>query len=272
MGSKTKIADSILAKLPSGKRFVDLFGGGFAMSHAALLSDKFEQIYYGDFNSGITHLVEDAYKGKYNYSRFQPEFITRERFYAEKDSDYYIRYIWSFGNKGDNYMFGRDVEPMKHIAHDFVVFGKYDPKLEQIAKGVSSAVTSKGIRKRRLEFCGYVKKQKSRFDLQQLEQLERLQFGHGCSYLDYEYHDGDVVYCDPPYVGTAEYIDKFDYEKFFNWASSQKYDIYFSNYPLYDDRFELIFATQLRSSLGAGNKAVQFECLYKNRLGDNNGN
>ena len=29
MGSKDKIADDILSVLPRGKRFVDLFGGGF---------------------------------------------------------------------------------------------------------------------------------------------------------------------------------------------------------------------------------------------------
>ena len=113
-----------------------------------------------------------------------------------------------------------------------------------------------------------MKKQKSRFGLEQLERLERLErleFGHGCSYLDYEYQDGDVVYCDPPYVGTAEYVDKFDYDKFFDWVATRKYDVYFSNYPLYDDRFDIVWARQLRSSLGAGNASVNFECLYKNK-------
>ena len=30
MGSKDKIADSLMKVLPNGRRFVDLFGGGFA--------------------------------------------------------------------------------------------------------------------------------------------------------------------------------------------------------------------------------------------------
>lgn len=37
-GSKSKIAEKLLAALPGGKRFVDLFGGGFAMSHAAIMN------------------------------------------------------------------------------------------------------------------------------------------------------------------------------------------------------------------------------------------
>ena len=39
-GSKNRIAGDLISLLPSGERFVDLFGGGFAMSHCALLSGK----------------------------------------------------------------------------------------------------------------------------------------------------------------------------------------------------------------------------------------
>lgn len=38
MGSKNRIAKDIIAKLPTGKRFVDLFAGGCAITHAAILS------------------------------------------------------------------------------------------------------------------------------------------------------------------------------------------------------------------------------------------
>ena len=305
MGSKSKIAPAILKRLPSGKRFVDLFGGGFAMSHAAILSGKYERVWYRDFNAGVTHLVEDAYNGKYNYSVFKPEFITRERFNREYKDNAYIRQIWSFGNKGTAYLYGKDIEHIKHVAHDFVVFGKWSPELEKIAKGITKAVTAKDIRTRRMQFTRHIKstgksingklqhmnqleclqqleelsrleclqqlEELSRLErLQQLEELSRLErlqqleFGHGLSYDDYEYQDGDVVYCDPPYIGTAEYVDAFDYDKFFDWAASRNFDVYFSNYPIYDKRFVLVWASQLRSTLGSGNNSVNFECLYKN--------
>lgn len=35
-GNKSKIAEEILEQLPSGKRLVDLFGGGFAITDCAL--------------------------------------------------------------------------------------------------------------------------------------------------------------------------------------------------------------------------------------------
>jgi site-specific DNA-adenine methylase len=42
MGNKSKIADILMDILPSGKRFIDLFGGGGAISHAAVLKGKWE--------------------------------------------------------------------------------------------------------------------------------------------------------------------------------------------------------------------------------------
>ena len=58
MGSKTKIAPIILKYLPKGKRFVDLFGGGFAMSHCAFLSHRYDQVLYNDYNPLVVDLIK----------------------------------------------------------------------------------------------------------------------------------------------------------------------------------------------------------------------
>lgn len=42
-GSKSKIADEIISKLPNKKYFIDAFSGGGALAHCALESGKFEQ-------------------------------------------------------------------------------------------------------------------------------------------------------------------------------------------------------------------------------------
>lgn len=47
-GSKNRIAKDIVELLPSGKRFVDLFAGGCAMTHAAMLSGKYERFLVND--------------------------------------------------------------------------------------------------------------------------------------------------------------------------------------------------------------------------------
>ena len=41
-GSKNRIAKDIIELLPDGHRFVDLFAGGCAMTHAALTSGKYD--------------------------------------------------------------------------------------------------------------------------------------------------------------------------------------------------------------------------------------
>ena len=173
MGSKTKIAVDLLRQLPTGNRFVDLFGGGFAMSHAAILSKRYKHYLYNDFNPLIVGLVKGGLKGDYNYARFKPAFITREKFYEKKEQNGYIKYIWSFGNAGHEYMFSKEIEPLKHAAHDLVVFGKHSDLIDQICPGAPRAIKSLNIHQRRIEFCGFCRRNAKRFDLQQLEQLER---------------------------------------------------------------------------------------------------
>lgn len=47
-GSKNKLAERIIDKLPAGERFVDLFAGGCAMTHAAIASGKYKRILCND--------------------------------------------------------------------------------------------------------------------------------------------------------------------------------------------------------------------------------
>lgn len=117
-GSKAQIADDIINELPRGNRFVDLFGGGFAMSHCALLSGKYKYVYYNDYNPLIVDLVKNSLQGKY---KEKPEFVAREEFLKNKDKDSYIKYIWSFGNNGNGYLFGKDKEVFKKQGHELVV-------------------------------------------------------------------------------------------------------------------------------------------------------
>ena len=81
MGSKDKIAEDILNVLPRGKRFVDLFGGGFAMSHAAALSGKYDEVYYNELNPLVVGLIKDALAGKFANER---RWISREDFFSFK--------------------------------------------------------------------------------------------------------------------------------------------------------------------------------------------
>ena len=71
--------------------------------------------------------------------------------------------------------------------------------------------------------------------LERLERLERLEKEAPIvvstdDYRNYVYQDGDVVYCDPPYVGTSGYGREFDHEAFWQWCRTRDFPVYVSEY------------------------------------------
>lgn len=265
MGSKSKIAEDIISFLPSGKRFVDLFGGGFAMSHCALLSNKYEKVLYNEINPLLPELIQRAIKGGISW-----DWVSREDFYKRKDTDGLVKYIWSFGNDGNNYMFSKDAEPIKKMGHEFCLYGK---PIKGVDIVMPMSLIPYTVHDRRIallrSICGLKYRTQQLEQLERVQQLERLeQLEIRCSSYDsYKYEDGDVVYCDPPYEGVQGYNGKaFDHDKFFNWVASRPYRVYFSHYPLSDDRqFEKVWSIGKRQTMAGGCGALMEECIYINR-------
>ena len=165
-GSKSGIADSIITVLPKGKRFCDLFGGGFAMTECAIKSGKYDSFLYNEINPLVPALIKKAINGEYAYDRFKPEFISREKYNELKDKDGYIAYIWSFGNNSEcGYMFAKDLEPMKKSLHNFIVFGIKDEFISQKFNDIDKYIKpeQKDIRARRLLLNRYMNIKKQRF-------------------------------------------------------------------------------------------------------------
>lgn len=79
------------------------------MTHAAVLSGKYKNFIANDIDSSIIQLLKDASQGLYDD---RSEFVTREQFFAMKDSDPYVRWFWSFCNDGKSYAFSKDKEPV----------------------------------------------------------------------------------------------------------------------------------------------------------------
>lgn len=117
-GSKSKIADSIIDLLPSATHFYDLFGGGCALSHAALLSGKYQHVHANDITDSVV-LFKDAMEG--NLAKYEPErFRTREDFEAEKDTNPFVRIVYSFGNDQKSYLYSRQIEGYKRAVHEMI--------------------------------------------------------------------------------------------------------------------------------------------------------
>ena len=273
-GSKSNIADSIITFLPKGERFVDLFGGGFAMSECAMRSGKYKSFLYNELNPLLPELIKKAINGDFNYDKFKPEFVSREEFNEKKGKDGYIKYIWSFSNGGKNYLFSKELEPQKKSLHNFVVFGIKDDFIKTHFDDIDKYVKGDDIYKRRILLGRYMKMKQAKRpfrELQQLEQLERLQqlerLEINCgSYLDYEYREGDIVYCDPPYEGTAEYAGGFDIKQFYDWVMSRPYQVWFSSYQISDKRPKMVWAKGKTNLMaGASEQKQNYECIYTNR-------
>mgnify|MGYP004517000859 FL=1 len=99
-GSKNKIAKWIIDSLPPAENFYDLFCGGCAVTHAAMLSGKYHNFYINDINESLLLFLK-AVSGQL---RNEKRWISRDDFYRLKDKDIYVAVAWSFGNNLKNYM------------------------------------------------------------------------------------------------------------------------------------------------------------------------
>ena len=121
-GSKNKLAERIVRLLPKRTHLVDLFCGGCAVSLAALLMGKYEHIHINDINWMCPTLFIDALNGKYNNEN---RWISREDFFRLKDTDPYVAFVWSFGDNLRDYLYSREIEPLKKAIHYAMFFGDY---------------------------------------------------------------------------------------------------------------------------------------------------
>lgn len=121
-GSKNKLAERIVRLLPRRTHLVDLFCGGCAVSHAALVMGKYEHIHINDNNWMCPTLFMDALAGKYNDEK---RWISREDFFRLRDTDPYVAVVWSFGNNLRDYLYSQEIEPLKKAIHYAIFFSDY---------------------------------------------------------------------------------------------------------------------------------------------------
>lgn len=178
-GSKNKLAERIVRLLPKRTHLVDLFCGGCAVSHAALLMGKYEHIHINDINWMCPTLFIDALNGKYNDEN---RWISREDFFRLKDTDPYVAVVWSFGNNLHTYLYSKEIEPLKKAIHYAMFFSDYSLGKE-LGHDLSFIDPIQDLQKRYLAVKHYFnrldKSQQQSFgggrkDLPRLETMERL--------------------------------------------------------------------------------------------------
>ena len=262
-GSKNSIALDLFAKMleikPKARYFVDLFGGGGAMSFTALQLGL--KVIYNEKQTSLVTFIKfilDRIKsGEHSQFGLFPEefynFINREEFKILKVEDsikgQFARICYSFGNNQRDYAFGKKIETPKNLAHNIVVFQckKSLKEFNEISNLKIEISNSKNWNQRRLDLMiairesttldrSYIKQLEQLKQLQQLEQLQRLQRLQQLQQLDrltilnLDFQDvvidtleeETIVYLDPPYRNTAAYLES---------ALHNDIDNYFRNLP-----------------------------------------
>lgn len=197
-GSKSRIARNIVRLLPAGKRFVDLFSGGGAMTHAAMLSGKFDSFHMNDINPKGQRLFLGGVRGE--YADYEKPDMTAAEFAKIKGTPESL--MLSFNGLGRNLASvdaaGRDraqeqIDRVKQLAI-----------LGDMADSVSSSEDD---------------------------------------YSKVKLRKGDVVYADIPYADTDQRAysggEKFDKERFAEWAQKQSVPVFVSEYSMPSDWREI---------------------------------
>lgn len=227
-GSKSRIADWIVGNLPSAPVLVDIMCGGGAVSHAALLSRKYERVVMNDVN-GMADVFVRAARGEYADYSFVPD---REQFHAMKGSDPLVSLLYSFGNDRTTYLWSRELEPVKVAASRMLSAGTLHERRRywlEFCRALYAYMDGVGglpnqlrqlERLQRLELLQGLISLERLQGLQGLQGLERLQ-GSCADYRDVEIPSDAIVYVDPPYASTAcRAYQGFDFDAFHAWLDS----------------------------------------------------
>ena len=122
-GGKSKLAERIVSIFPHAEHLYDLFSGGCAIAHCALLKNKFPHVHINDINPMMPQAFVKALQGGFDN---EDRWISREDFMRLKDTDPYVAICFSFGNDLKPYCYGKDIEEMKKALHYAIFFSSYE--------------------------------------------------------------------------------------------------------------------------------------------------
>lgn len=266
-GSKSGIAKWIVDLLPPSHTLVDLFAGGCAVTHCAMLSGKWERFVVNDITDAPTMFV-DAIRGEYDGYCTIPD---RDQFNQEKATDYALSVLNSFSNNGRDYLWSKKLEPVKvHASRMLAMPSMHERRMEykKFVHALSDYIRG-GDAPRKLTGSADGKDKshglQSLERLQSLQSLERLQM----DYREVPVESGATVYADPPYRGTipGAYAE-FDYREFDEWLASVDFPVYVSEYTCPAGCVEIARREKNQTSAATVTKKVQERVFVQERFAD----
>lgn len=272
--SCSRISNIIEAYCPNNSNtIVELFTGWFAVWEVFL--NKWYTVIANDKNKYVIALLDTVINKALDIDKCL-ERVSREKFKdvitnPSKYEDWYVWYvmcIWSFGNNQQGYLFWDDMEAQKSSLFDLVVNKRADGFVKSIMpqKYIDWIIKQKDRHMRRMALKKVIRaiwkyRLQSLERLESLESLERLErLGKlsnvvftSKSYEEVEIPKDAIVYCDPPYKGTATYREWwFDHEKFREYVRklSKTNKVFVSEYTAPDD-FTCVYEFSQKSLLSS---------------------
>ena len=248
-GSKNRIAKRLVEALPAAPVLYDVFCGGCAVTHAAMLSGKYQHFVVNDLRGWLPAAFQKAIHGGYAH---EDRWISREDFERLRSTDAYAAMCFSFGNDCRSYMYARPLESYKRALHCAIFWRDFAPwaaLCPETADALAAGLAPIEDRKQRRIQAGkfiveslkaqiaagmltpdildkpiyrQIRRSKGAMTtvetLQSLESLERLQSlerlpdtltVYSMDYREMRFDEPGIIYCDPPYKDTADYGEDY---------------------------------------------------------------
>ena len=111
MGSKNATAENIVSMFPRSRRLLDLFGGGASVTHAALVSGRFDQVVYNDLDPLMVDML--------NRLKDEPlaplRFVGRDEFIERYKVDPMVFFCWKFPGPQPDYLSSPGIEKLYEL-------------------------------------------------------------------------------------------------------------------------------------------------------------
>ena len=120
-GSKNRLAEKIIRHLPEADTLVDVFFGGGAVTHCAMVHGKFKNYIANDIRT-TPQFFKDCIEGKYSNDL---RWISSNDFAKSSRDDWFVRLIWSFSNNCNCYLYGKNTEAYKKAFHYAICFDDF---------------------------------------------------------------------------------------------------------------------------------------------------
>ena len=195
-----------------------------------------------------------------NEFKDEDRWISREEFHRLKDIDPYVAICYSFNYNMKVYAYSPEMEVFKKALYYKMVFNDDSYMTDEVLHWIQT--DERDMRKpQNLRALNRIK-EIGKDDLSNITV-------HCGDYRDYNYREGDIVYCDIPYEGTdCRKYKGFDNKEFYEWVASRPYQVFFSSYEIFDDRFFIVWKKKkmlyCSNTAQSGKRGETTEYIYSN--------